>query len=113
MAEPLRIQRRRTKGWRMQDASPNGLPVIYVGRPSRWGNPWGMMFNVDWMITSRIERARAVKLYSHYIRSQPDFESLIKKELHGKNLACWCPIHDENGKRVPCHADVLLEMANA
>ena len=30
----------------------------------------------------------------------------IKRELRGKNLACWCP---DGG---PCHADVLLEIAN-
>jgi hypothetical protein len=32
--------------------------------------------------------------------------------LRGKDLACWCPLEDENGNRVPCHADVLLELAN-
>jgi hypothetical protein len=37
----------------------------------------------------------------------------IRRELRGKNLACWCPLEDENGNRVPCHADVLLEIANA
>ncbi len=40
MITPVRIQRRRAKGWRMQDASPNGLPVVYVGRPTIWGNPF-------------------------------------------------------------------------
>jgi Domain of unknown function (DUF4326) len=34
MTSPRRIQRQRTKGWRM----PAG--AIYVGRPSPWGNPW-------------------------------------------------------------------------
>lgn len=31
---PTRIQRKRTKGWKM----PEG--AIYVGRPTQWGNPW-------------------------------------------------------------------------
>lgn len=31
---------------------------------------------------------------------------LIKDELKGKNLACWCPCDS------PCHCDVLLEIAN-
>lgn len=35
-----------------------------------------------------------------------------RAELAGKDLACWCPLVDENGLRVPCHADVLLELAN-
>lgn len=33
-------------------------------------------------------------------------------ELRGKDLACWCPLEDDAGNRVPCHADVLLELAN-
>jgi hypothetical protein len=32
--------------------------------------------------------------------------------LTGKHLACWCPLIDKNGTSVPCHADVLLELAN-
>lgn len=32
--------------------------------------------------------------------------------LAGNDLACWCPLEDEQGHRVPCHADVLLELAN-
>jgi hypothetical protein len=31
----------------------------------------------------------------------------MRQQLGGKNLACWCPIDQ------PCHADVLLELANA
>lgn len=37
---PVRIQRKRTRGWRMRDASPNGLPVVSCTRPGPWGNPW-------------------------------------------------------------------------
>ncbi len=33
-------------------------------------------------------------------------------ELRGRDLACWCPLEDQHGNRVPCHADVLLELAN-
>jgi hypothetical protein len=32
---------------------------------------------------------------------------LLLPSLRGKNLACWCPLDQ------PCHADVLLELANA
>lgn len=37
----------------------------------------------------------------------------IRAELAGRDLACWCPLTDKNGHRVPCHADVLLEVANS
>jgi hypothetical protein len=32
--------------------------------------------------------------------------------LRGKDLACWCPLVDKDGNPVPCHADVLLKIAN-
>lgn len=31
---PRRIQRKRTKGWKMPENT------VYVGRPTKWGNPW-------------------------------------------------------------------------
>jgi len=30
----------------------------------------------------------------------------VQRELRGKDLACWCPLDQ------PCHADILLEVAN-
>jgi hypothetical protein len=36
----------------------------------------------------------------------------IQAELGGHDLACWCPLTDAAGNRVPCHADVLLEISN-
>ena len=33
-------------------------------------------------------------------------------ELRGKDLMCWCPLEDEDGNPIPCHAEVLLEIAN-
>lgn len=35
----------------------------------------------------------------------------IRWELAGHDLVCWCPLDDGHGNRVPCHADVLLELA--
>lgn len=38
-----------------------------------------------------------------------DYKEYILSRLHelrGKNLACWCPLNQ------PCHADVLLKLAN-
>lgn len=99
--EPKRIQRRRTRGWRM----PAG--AIYVGRPSRWGNPY----------TGNGDRAKAVALFREMLDRAPTQDGVtvfeqICAELRGKDLVCWCPLKDEHGQRVPCHADVLLEIAN-
>ena len=91
---PKRIQRKRTKGWRMP---PN---TVYVGRPSRWGNP----FTVE-----EYGAKMAVSLFSFCvaIRDNDGCEFLDGlEELRGKDLACWCPLDQ------PCHADVLLEAAN-
>jgi hypothetical protein len=87
---PKRIQRKRTKGWRMP---PN---TIYVGRPGRFGNPFPMPHfeRANFMAWLASDAPRAVAM----MKAIPD--------LRGKNLACWCA----PGK--PCHADVLLEIAN-
>jgi len=98
---PVRIQRRRTKGFRLQDASPNGLEIVYVGRGSKWGNP----FTVE-----EYGREKAVEMFRDYIENQNSphgFEPHEIEELRGKNLACWC----KDG--TPCHAEVLLEIANS
>lgn len=99
---PVRIQRKRTKGWRMP---PN---TIYVGRPSQYGNPYpvGGHNNID--DEPIITRQQAVDLYRKYVIGNYCATSLaeIRAELHGKNLACFCPLDQ------PCHADVLLEIAN-
>lgn len=85
---PERVQRRRTKGWRM----PEG--AIYVGRPSRWGNPASFRGSV--------ERFRQ---YAASLSGHPSYAKWIG-DLRGHDLACWCPVDQ------PCHADVLLELAN-
>ncbi len=84
---PKRIQRKRTKGWRM----PAG--AVYVGRPTKWGNPF------DTASTGRI---------SAVVRFACEVAPLLDlSELRGKDLACFCRLDQE------CHADVLLELANA
>ena len=111
---PERIQRKRTKGWRM----PEG--TVYVGRPTKWGNPFSV--NVfDGRTGGFIKRPRheVVTIFRNLIiaRDGCDYSSDvlpkgirtedIRRELRGKDLACWCPLDQ------PCHADVLLEIANA
>lgn len=90
---PTRIQRKRTKGWKMP---PN---TVYVGRPNCWGNPH--------VGGPGVSRADAVKLYRRDVTMRAGTVGRIKDDLRGKNLACWCPLDQ------PCHADVLLEIANA
>lgn len=103
---PKRIQRRRTKGWRM----PEG--AVYVGRPTRWGNP----FRVGAEITEFPYRdtfgpvvrdaAHAVEIFESYARITTFYDAMVRVALAGRDLACWCPLNQ------PCHADVLLEIAN-
>lgn len=108
---PKRIQRKRTKGWKMP---PN---TVYVGRPGKWGNPWrigtyrceGHGFDY---IQERVDDAvTAARFFRHMVempgdRAYPSNEMIVRN-LRGKNLACWCALDQ------PCHADVLLELANA
>lgn len=106
---PERIQRRRTKGFVMPAAA------IYVGRPSRWGNPYRIgekLIQIAHVRMVRPDGADAediVWAYRHAlcwnILPGPVFLSQVA-ELAGHDLACWCPIGQ------PCHADVLLELAN-
>lgn len=70
--------------------------TIYVGRPSRWGNPW--------KVQSNCSREEAIRRYEASLT--PEFIETTRRELRGKNLACWCPLDG------PCHADVLLRIAN-
>ena len=106
---PQRIQRQRTPGWRM----PEG--AVYVGRPSRWGNPWRaeQVQGVGWCCTDpggRIVQARdrhdAHDLATAHFRAWLPRQALDLAPLRGRPLACWCPLD------VPCHANVLLEVAN-
>jgi hypothetical protein len=84
--------------------------AVYVGRPSQWGNPYliGAPHPVhEWPIS----REEAVDLYRKMWEDDgtPAAEGArdhVRSELRGKDLVCWCPVG------LPCHADVLLEIAN-
>ena len=110
MKQPVRIQRKRTKGWKMP---PN---TKYVGRTTQWGNP----FEVEGEVTPEVAIQRfALHLHDYFgwvenetkrafypfsVKST-EFKDWLKP-LKGKNLACWCPLDK------PCHADILLKIAN-
>lgn len=106
---PERIQRKRTKGWMMP---PN---TVCVTRPGRWGNPFKvgvMKFYVndddpgDRLVIHPSTIDECVAAF-RWLVSQKNRADVIRKELRGKNLACFCPLDQ------PCHADVLLEIANS
>lgn len=93
---PKRIQRKRTKGWRMPE------DAVYVGRPTKWGNPFRLgTYNSLGEIVRQYREWLDVSLPGQEIKEA------AKTELRGRDLLCWCPLNR------PCHADVLLEIANA
>ena len=102
MNKPKRIQRKRTKGWRMPENA------VYVGRPTKWGNPFTGPDAVE-RYKALIEKALAsetgVVAYENNGYMNMFWLSLYELEkLRGKDLACWCPLDK------PCHADILLEL---
>jgi len=74
--------------------------AVYVGRPSKWGNPY--------IIGRDGTRKEVIKKYRLYLNHLIDAGFILTfnvDELRGKDLVCWC-------SPLPCHADILLELAN-
>ena len=105
MSKPKRIQLSRRKGWRMP---PN---TVKVDRSTKWGNPFKVGRPYLDYATGKVVRpattAACVLSFSNWINTMPGMRDKISAQLRGKNLACWCKPGD------PCHADVLLEIANS
>jgi hypothetical protein len=129
--QPRRIQRRRTKGWRAP------ADAVYVGRGSRWGNPctqvrYPALDGTEWEQEGRLGKTsgqqhafihpdktvtwhlvqdatpeQAVELYRRWLAQRPELAVAAREQLAGRDLMCWCPLGQ------PCHADALLELANA
>ena len=110
---PKRIQMSRHIPWRAENPD-----AVIVARPSKWGNPYKVgepgwnyyypdvkasasdaviMFELDLALGDGIWHER---LYRYVTVND------VQAELAGRDLACWCPLDE------PCHADVLLEIAN-
>ena len=136
MTRPRRVQMRRDRPWRADH--PDAVIVV---RPSRWGNPYRAdgkdPFRPGW-----IDQARAVELYrwgvenrcvtapyTRFVDSQGRewfggnaVIDVAPQYLRGRDLACWCrpcerhadglPLGETCPDCAPCHADVLLEIAN-
>ena len=76
------------------DVIPKG--AVYVGRPSKWGNPF--------VIGQDGDRIEVIEKYVQYVQSNPELMKSLH-ELRGKSLVCWCA-------PLPCHAHVLMDLAN-
>lgn len=106
---PKRIQQRRTKGWRKPENA------VSVARPGPFGNPFKVGSGYAGFshaapgVTIR-DRAHAVAYFRKWLDVTPYGATMARQarsQLRGKNLMCFCPLDQ------PCHADVLLELANA
>jgi hypothetical protein len=120
MSEPKRIQRKRSRGWKMP------ANTLYIGRPTAWGNPfkvgvWGTAQECIEAYERWIDPTINAELtaFRNSLYDDPKFDHSFSpywgvcqvwagylNELRGHDLACWC----REGE--PCHGDVLLRMAN-
>lgn len=118
MSDPIRIQLSRAKGWKMP---PN---TVKVDRTTKWGNPFKVTPKQDAKAVvgafNSILRGPQSKVFDACKLPEGGIDALgglrllmyrnhllsELEELRGKNLACWCKIG------APCHADVLLKLAN-
>lgn len=93
------------KVWnKRQNNIPEG--AVYIGRPTKWGNPFTHIASgtlAKFVVKNRDE---AVDQYEQWLLQQPELVAQAKKELVGKDLICWC-----SPQR--CHGDVLIKVANS
>jgi len=86
--------------------------VVDVGPGTKWANPIKRR-DVETLVSSEPDisaawgkggwKLAALVLYRDYLLEK----GLDPTELQGKDLSCTCKLTD------PCHADVLIELANA
>jgi hypothetical protein len=116
----------RNRPWRAQHPD-----AVIVDRRTKWGNPfvvgepyrwdflcWPYPIRPGWVPSvvlggaARVvaDRAQAVELFRAWLengnQNARDFAWSARRDLAGRDLACWCPLDG------PCHADVLLAIAN-
>jgi hypothetical protein len=121
MTNPVRLRLSRQAGFDLQAHSQatNGLEAVNVARPGAWGNPfvigepvdkkqakrwgWWPLGNPDFVAP---DSATAVRRFGACLGLDHAIHQHVIDSLLGKNLACWCK------PDAPCHADVLLKLAN-
>lgn len=118
MTTPKRVQMTRRHPWRADNPD-----AVIVARPSRWGNPYRVIRHTEpgcegWAVVRdgwnlacfgdthdtqahHHAQQRAVDYFERDVLPRLDLTP-----LRGRDLACWCPLDQ------PCHADVLLSIAN-
>jgi hypothetical protein len=119
MTKPVRVQLKRTKGWKMPENT------VKVDRATKWGNPFVVHHpNGPEALRKPMTPQMAVASFRSMVTKEggwfpvplpwpkgkipAQFTTVedVRRELRGKSLACWCKPGE------PCHADVLLELAN-
>ena len=78
-------------------ASPLMADAVYIGRGSPYGNPF--------VIGKDGDREEVIRKYAEWVRKQPELMEMIKIELAGRDLKCFCAPN-------ACHGDILLKIAN-
>ncbi len=125
MRKPVRVQLRRTKGWRMPPNTKKvdrstafGNPLVCTPhgckrKPCGCCEPYRCCVDVfrEYVVSGmegRASRTGSLGIAAEAMVGYPRRTKLVERlpELRGKNLACWCALDK------PCHADVLLKLAN-
>lgn len=70
---------------------------VYIGRPSKWGNPFKTGVHGT--------RDEVIAKYEAWVVTQPELLAALP-ELRGKRLGCFCAPKS-------CHGDVLARLADA
>lgn len=96
-----------------------GPDPVYVGRPSKWGNPFTHKPEGTTLAEHTVaSREESITKFEEWLLFSPEAEDLRNSihELEGKDLICWCAprrglkMHDSVGTQ--CHAQVLMRLAN-
>jgi hypothetical protein len=91
-----------------------GIPTGHRSVMTQFGNPhkvggtrgsWCSSANCA-AVQKVHDRAEAIELYREHLHANPQLVTAARGLLAGRDLACWCPLD------LPCHADVLLRIAN-
>ena len=77
--------------------TPRSPGDVYIGRPSKWGNPF--------VIGKDGDREEVLYKYEEWLKTQPSLISAAKFELKDRILVCWC-------HPLPCHGHVLARIAD-